>query len=330
MENDEIYADFDFSSAPETDSDSEYSDSDRDEPVLRKKSIESSTPPVISQISPTAATATITSTFKTTPSPTVNTSSSGVKSPPAVVIPPKPATVAPSVKEMDSFVKIVSPPPPLPGVPQPQQQPIQSAPSTKIVGPSFASALAAATAASSSTLTSGSLSRTASKESISRIFEELDSFLAKKFPADALKNETLAFMTASYQNLPENHELDRNRQYSPKHPYAMPSYYQAEPPQILSNPSIFERFDLDTLFFIFYYQQKTYPQYLAARELKKQSWRFHKKYLTWFQRHEEPNIITTDYEQGTYIYFDYEGSWCQRKKSEFTFEYRYLEDEELV
>ena len=71
-------------------------------------------------------------------------------------------------------------------------------------------------------------------------------------------------------------------------------------------------------------------RYLAARELKKQSWRFHKKYLTWFQRHEEPKIITNDYEQGTYIYFDYEGSWCQRKKTEFTFEYRYLEDEELV
>lgn len=62
-----------------------------------------------------------------------------------------------------------------------------------------------------------------------------------------------------------------------------------------------------------------YYRYLAAKELKKQSWRFHKKYLTWFQRHEEPKIITEDYEQGTYIYFDYEGAWCQRKKTEFRF-----------
>jgi len=80
------------------------------------------------------------------------------------------------------------------------------------------------------------------------------------------------------------------------------------------------------LFFIFYYQQGTYQQYLAARELKKQSWRYHKKYLTWFQRHEEPKEITNDYEQGTYVYFDYETGWCQRKKTEFTFEYRYLEE----
>lgn len=71
-------------------------------------------------------------------------------------------------------------------------------------------------------------------------------------------------------------------------------------------------------------------RYLAAKELKKQSWRFHKKYLTWFQRHEEPKTITDDYEQGTYIYFDYEGAWCQRKKTDFRFEYKFLEDSELV
>ena len=70
-----------------------------------------------------------------------------------------------------------------------------------------------------------------------------------------------------------------------------------------------------------------YQQYLAARELKRQSWRYHKKYLTWFQRHEEPKVTADEYEQGTYVYFDYETGWCQRIKSEFTFEYGYLEDE---
>lgn len=46
---------------------------------------------------------------------------------------------------------------------------------------------------------------------------------------------------------------------------------------------MFEKLNTDTLFLIFYYQQGTYQQYLAARELKRQSWRFHKKYMTWFQ-----------------------------------------------
>lgn len=38
-------------------------------------------------------------------------------------------------------------------------------------------------------------------------------------------------------------------------------------------------------------------QYLAAKALKKQSWRFHTKYMMWFQRHEEPKIINEEYEQ---------------------------------
>lgn len=48
-------------------------------------------------------------------------------------------------------------------------------------------------------------------------------------------------------------------------------------------------------------------RFLAAAELKKQSWRFHKQYLTWFQRANEPQQITDDYEQGVYLYFDWEG-----------------------
>ena len=47
----------------------------------------------------------------------------------------------------------------------------------------------------------------------------------------------------------------------------------------------------------------------AARELKKNSWRFHKQYLTWFQRLEEPKVITDEYEQGTYVYWDYDQQW---------------------
>ncbi|VDK52562.1 unnamed protein product [Anisakis simplex] len=69
-------------------------------------------------------------------------------------------------------------------------------------------------------------------------------------------------------------------------------------------------------------------QLLAAKALKKLSWRFHTKYLMWFQRHEEPKQITDDYEQGTYVYFDFE-KWSQRKKEQFTFEYRYLEDKDF-
>ncbi|KAI7852418.1 Not1 N-terminal domain, CCR4-Not complex component-domain-containing protein [Circinella umbellata] len=137
---------------------------------------------------------------------------------------------------------------------------------------------------------------------------------------------THQMLDASLQHVPDLIDSERPKIYQPKTPYPTPSYYPQQPLPMFDNPALFEKFDMDALFFIFYYQQGTYQQYLAAKELKKQSWRFHKKYLTWFQRHEEPKVITDDYEQGTYIYFDYEGAWCQRKKTEFRFEYRYLEE----
>lgn len=59
----------------------------------------------------------------------------------------------------------------------------------------------------------------------------------------------------------------------------------------------------DTLFFIFYYSEGTKSQYLAAKALKKQSWRFHTKYMMWFQRHEEPRTINEEYEQVYYTFF---------------------------
>ena len=46
------------------------------------------------------------------------------------------------------------------------------------------------------------------------------------------------------------------------------------PHPAFSKPEIFSTFNTDTLYFIFYYQQATYQQYLAAKELKKQSWRY--------------------------------------------------------
>lgn len=122
---------------------------------------------------------------------------------------------------------------------------------------------------------------------------------------------------------------------TPRHPIKVPASFPSVSAPVFDGRDVFEQFDPDTLFFIFYYQQGTYQQYLAATELKRKGWRFHKKYLTWFQRHEEPKRSTDEYETGTFIYFDYANvvvhgqgtGWCQRIKSEFVFEYRFLEDE---
>ncbi|XP_042033142.1 general negative regulator of transcription subunit 3-like isoform X3 [Salvia splendens] len=151
----------------------------------------------------------------------------------------------------------------------------------------------------------------------------------------------LQMLEAAYYRLPQPKDSERAKTYTPRHPAATPpSYPQVQAPMV-NNPAFWERlgadtYGTDTLFFSFYYQQNTYQQYLAARELKKQSWRYHRKYNTWFQRHEEPKVATDDFEQGTYVYFDFhiasdeQHGWCQRIKTEFTFEYSYLEDDLII
>jgi len=133
-------------------------------------------------------------------------------------------------------------------------------------------------------------------------------------------------MQHSHRNMIQPSE-SMEKAYMPRNPYNTPSYFPETPEPILDEPSLFEKFDTDTLFFIFYFQQGSYQQYLAATELKRGAWRYHKKYLTWFQRHAEPDTTTEEYEKGNYVYFDYDTSWCPRMKSEFVFEYAYLEDE---
>ena len=81
-------------------------------------------------------------------------------------------------------------------------------------------------------------------------------------------------------------------------PYC-PSYYPKTCLSDMHTPDFFMKLPQETLFYIFYYMEGTRAQYLAAVTLKKQSWRFHTKYMMWFQRHEEPKTINDEYEQVT-------------------------------
>ncbi|XP_059179077.1 CCR4-NOT transcription complex subunit 3-like isoform X3 [Physella acuta] len=137
-----------------------------------------------------------------------------------------------------------------------------------------------------------------------------------------------AMVDAAYHHLPHPSDSERMRHFLPRNPCPTASYYPSASSPHADTVEFYQRCGTETLFFIFYYMEGTKAQYLAAKALKKQSWRFHTKYMMWFQRHEEPKQITEEFEQGTYIYFDYE-KWGQKKKEGFTFEYRYLEDRDL-
>ena len=114
---------------------------------------------------------------------------------------------------------------------------------------------------------------------------------------------------ASNQSRPDYLDAEKPHHYRPDNRYVTPSYYPQEPFPNADDPNLYAKIETDTLFYIFYYRQNTYQQYMAAKALKSQSWRFHKQYQTWFQRHEEPKTITEEYEQGTYRFFDYESTW---------------------
>lgn len=138
----------------------------------------------------------------------------------------------------------------------------------------------------------------------------LQSFEATKSRAPASDSHSVQrLLAASHANRPDYLDAEKPRHYRPDTKYATPSYYPQEPFANSDDPSLYAKIDNDTLFYIFYYRQNTYQQYLAAKALKTQSWRFHKQYQTWFQRHEEPKTITEEFEQGTYRFFDYESTW---------------------
>ncbi|XP_029927884.1 CCR4-NOT transcription complex subunit 3a isoform X2 [Myripristis murdjan] len=145
-------------------------------------------------------------------------------------------------------------------------------------------------------------------------------------PKDQLYQQ--AMQESAWTHMPHPSDSERIRQYLMRNPCPTLPFHHQMPPHHSDSIEFYQRLSTETLFFIFYYLEGTKAQYLSAKALKKQSWRFHTKYMMWFQRHEEPKTITDEFEQGTYIYFDYE-KWGQRKKEGFTFEYRYLEDRDL-
>ena len=64
---------------------------------------------------------------------------------------------------------------------------------------------------------------------------------------------------------------------------SLPDSYPAQRLPVLEDPRLYEKLDTEALFWAFYYQPDTFQQHLAARELKRQFWRYHKHHGAWFQ-----------------------------------------------
>lgn len=71
-------------------------------------------------------------------------------------------------------------------------------------------------------------------------------------------------LEASRMSAPDAFDSESKKRYTPQTPFATPSYYPQLPHPTVSDPTFVRRCDVDTLFFMFYYQQETVQQYLSS------------------------------------------------------------------
>ncbi|AET38940.1 CCR4-NOT core subunit NOT5 Ecym_3456 [Eremothecium cymbalariae DBVPG len=153
-------------------------------------------------------------------------------------------------------------------------------------------------------------------------------------PYDTMPDKMIKQLESSLLNCPDS--LDADTPHLFQHPLSLPHptsiFFPNEPIRFVtttlnssgtitndiygktSMAQILTKFDLDTLFFIFYHYQGTYEQFLAARELNIRGWLFNRVNRCWFYREVEklpPGMEQK--EEVSWRYFDYQKSWLARR-----------------
>eukprot|EP01060_Flectonema_neradi_P004169 TRINITY_DN12734_c0_g2_i2.p1 TRINITY_DN12734_c0_g2~~TRINITY_DN12734_c0_g2_i2.p1 ORF type:complete len:127 (+),score=27.20 TRINITY_DN12734_c0_g2_i2:409-789(+) len=88
---------------------------------------------------------------------------------------------------------------------------------------------------------------------------------------------------------------------------------------------MFQRFHLETLFYIFYSMPRDVLQLAAAQELYNREWRFHKTHKLWFMREAQPSVKQATYERGNYYVFEPQ-KWKKERRDDFVLVYDQLEE----
>jgi len=82
--------------------------------------------------------------------------------------------------------------------------------------------------------------------------------------------------------------------------FSLPQCYYMQPPALKTGH--FSKFQLETLFYIFYNMPRDTLQAYAATELYNRDWRYHKDLKLWFTKASRAG--SADTQKGQYIYFD--------------------------
>ncbi|KAI3969133.1 hypothetical protein MKW92_024234 [Papaver armeniacum] len=112
--------------------------------------------------------------------------------------------------------------------------------------------------------------------------------------------------------------------------YTVPECYYAKQPPVLQQ-SYFKKFQLETLFYIFYSMPRDEAQLYAANELYNRGWFFHRDLRVWFFRmpNLEPLAKTETYERGSYHCFD-STTWETVRKDNFVLQYKSIESRPVI
>jgi len=100
-----------------------------------------------------------------------------------------------------------------------------------------------------------------------RSFQSARSRAQASAVSSAPVSTTGKMLEASRLSAPDAFDSETRKRYTPQTPYSTPSYYPQIPHPTVVDPSFVRRCDVDTLFFMFYYQQETIQQYSPSPDI---------------------------------------------------------------
>lgn len=111
--------------------------------------------------------------------------------------------------------------------------------------------------------------------------------------------------------------------YNPQNIHILPTKYPVYPLSL--KKELAEKFNEDTLFFMFFNQPDTIMKEIAFRQLAKKGWMYNKRYGTFFQLQGEAIEQNESSIKGLFKYFDHEKDWrIINKKTPFGFDLKDL------
>lgn len=115
-------------------------------------------------------------------------------------------------------------------------------------------------AASATTVPTPDIRLPASLADLAPSFESVKNKALRSSKEGGNSQYTNQMLDVSLQHVPDLIDSERPKVYQPRNPFNTPNYYPQQPLAIFDNPVLFDKFDMETLFYIFYYQQGTYQQ----------------------------------------------------------------------